>query len=163
MDKEQLQQDIDAMREKLAEMEAKLQEKKKEKKYFIPELGETYWFIRSDGTTIMSFLNYGSLDDKNYIDSGNCYASEEDAEKAVAKQKAYVRIVRELRDHEEEGEDCDSFIYYLNAAHGYAISLCSSYTLMMFGSHIKKMFSTYDACKWVIDNMKDDLKIYFGE
>jgi hypothetical protein len=47
MNKEQLQQDIDAMREKFAEMEAKLQEKKKEKKYFIPELGETYWFINS--------------------------------------------------------------------------------------------------------------------
>jgi DNA gyrase/topoisomerase IV subunit A len=161
MNKEQLQQDIDAMREKLAEMEAKLQEKKKEKKYFMPELGKEYWSITSRGTKL--FKNDGVLDDKNYIDLGNCYASEEDAEKAVAKQKAYIRIVRALRDHEEDGVERDSFIYYLNAAHGYAISLCSSYTFMMFGSHIKKMFSTYDACKWVIDNMQDDLKIYFGE
>jgi hypothetical protein len=163
MNKEQLQQDIDAMREKLAEMEAKLQEKKKEKKYFIPELGETYWFIRSDGTTIMSFLNYGSMDDKNYINSGNCYETAEDAEKAAAKQKAFVRIVRALRDHEEEGVERDSFIYYVNAVHGYVISLRSSYNLMMFGSHIKEMFSTYDSCLWVIDNMEDDLKVYFGE
>jgi hypothetical protein len=157
MNKEQLQQDIDAMREKLAEMEAKLQEKKKEKKYFIPELGETYWFIRSDGTTIMSFLNYGSRDDKNYIDSGNCYASEEDAEKAVAKQKAYVRIVRELRDHEEEGLDYQCFIYF-----NHRTSRFSRYyiNLVNLGN---ALVSTMDACDWVIDNMQDDLKIYFGE
>jgi hypothetical protein len=159
MNKEKLQQDIDAMREKLAEMEAKLQEKKKEKKYFIPEFGETYWFIRSDGTTIMSFLNYGSLDDKNYIDSGNCYASEEDAEKAVAKQKAYVRIVRELRDHEEESLDCKCFIYFDQRTSRFSRYNVSG--LINYGN--KDLVSTAAAWDWVIDNMKDDLKIYFGE
>jgi DNA gyrase/topoisomerase IV subunit A len=159
MNKEKLQQDIDAMREKLAEMEAKLQEKKKEKKYFIPELGETYWFIRSDGTTIMSFINRGALDDKNYIDSGNCYASEEDAKKAVAKQKAYVRIVRALRDHEEEGLDYQCFIYFNHRTSRFSRYNVSG--LINYGN--KDLVSTKDACKWVIDNMEDDLKIYFGE
>jgi hypothetical protein len=159
MNKEQLQQDIDAMREKLAEMEAKLQEKKKEKKYFIPELGETYWFIRSDGTTIMSFINRGALDDKNYIDSGNCYASEEDAEKAAAKQKAFVRIVRALRDHEEEGCERKSFIYFNQSI----LKFTPFYAGKLENLGNKDLVSTMDACDWVIDNMKDDLKIYFGE
>jgi hypothetical protein len=144
-------------------MEAKL--KVKDKKYFIPEIGETnIGVLFSDGTTSYDFKTMARWMIKNYIDSvGNCYASEEDAEKAAAKQLAYVRIVRALRDHEEDGVERDSFIYYVNAVHGYVISLRSSYNLMMFGSHIKEMFSTHDACQWVIDNMQDDLKIYFGE
>jgi hypothetical protein len=97
MNKEQLQQDIDAMREKFAEMESKLQAKKKEKKYFIPELGETYWFINSPDDAF-STQNDGTLYDNYKIAVGNCYETKEDALKADAKQKAYVRIVKELRD-----------------------------------------------------------------
>jgi hypothetical protein len=155
MNKEKLQQDIDAMREKLAEMEAKLQEQKK--KYFIPELGKEYWSITSRGTKW--FKNDGVLDDKNYIDLGNCYASEEDAEKAAAKQLAYIRIVRALRDHEEEAVDRKWIIYYESDFNNYAIDLCYRY----IGTHNKELLSTLNACEWVIDNMQDDLKIYFGE
>jgi hypothetical protein len=159
MDKEQLQQDIDAMREKLAEMEAKLQVK--EKKYFIPEFGEKYWFINYYGNAEL-IRNVDTSVISHNITVGNCYETKDEAKKAAAKQLAYVRIVRALRDHEEDGVERDSFIYYVNAVHGYVISLRSSYNLMMFGSHIKEMFSTHDACQWVIDNMQDDLKIYFG-
>jgi hypothetical protein len=122
MDKEQLQQEIDAMREKLAAMEAKL--KVKEKKYFIPEVGEKYWYIDIWGNVYLD-TNHGANDDTNKIEIGNCYETKEDAEKAAAKQKAFVRIVRALRDHEEDGVERDSFIR-------------SSYNLMMFAATLKK-------------------------
>lgn len=166
MNKEKLQQEIDAMREKLAEMEAKLQEKekKKEKKYFIPNLGQDYWIISSFDSIYLE-TNDGE-DSKIYnIATGNCYRTEEEALKADAKQQAYVRIVRALRDHEEDGEERKCIIYYLKVRESYCSHYLSSfeYNLMMFGNINKELISTHDACEWVIDNMQDDLKIYFGE
>jgi pyridoxine 5'-phosphate synthase PdxJ len=155
MDKEKLQQDIDAMREKLAEMEAKLQEKKKEKKYFIPELGDDYWTLNSWGAPILE-EHVGAFSDIHKIAVGRCYKTPEEAKKADAKQKAYVRIVRALRDHEEESLDCKCFIYFDHRTSSYNVS-----GLVIFGN--KDLVSTKDACKWVIDNMEDDLKVYFGE
>ena len=161
MNKEKLQQDIDAIREKLAEMEAKLQKQEKKKKYFIPELGETYWTINSCGDVSLE-TNEGGSFDTHRIATGNCYETEENALKADAKQKAYVRIVRALRDHEEEGCARDYTIFYSSEFSNY-FSRTWSCELIVFGSRNKELFSTKDACDWVIDNMQDDLKIYFGE
>lgn len=163
MDKEKLQQDIDAMREKLASMEAKLQVKEKEKKYFIPDHGEEYWSCYSWGGAGVE-SNYGGYYDLQRIALGNCYRTEEEALKADAKQKAYVRIVRALRDHEEEGCERKCIIYYLKERESYCSNYLSSfeYNLMMFGNINKELLSTHDACEWVIDNMKDHLNLYFG-
>lgn len=160
MNKEKLQQDIDAMREKLAELEAKLKEK--DKKYFIPELGEEYWTIGSWGNTHLE-TNDGGDFDIHKIATGNCYETEEEAVKADDKQKAYVRIVRALRDHEEQGYERDSVIFYSIEFGNYYAFHFAPYNLMVFGDQIKELFSTLDACSWVIDNMKDDLNLYFGE
>lgn len=161
MNKEKLQQEIDAMREKLAEMEAKLQKQEKKKKYFIPELGETYWTINSCGDVSLE-TNEGGSFDTHRIATGNCYETEENALKADAKQKAYVRIVRALRDHEEEGEERNHVIFYSIEFGYYYAYYFAPYNLMIFGNQIKELFSTVDACKWVIDNMQDDLNLYFG-
>jgi hypothetical protein len=156
MDKEQLQQEIDAMREKLAAMEAKL--KVKEKKYFIPEVGEKYWYIDIWGNVYLD-TNHGANDDTNKIEIGNCYETKEDAEKAVAKQKAYIRIVRALRDHENEGCEREICIYF----NGSTLKFTPIYVGWLENLGNKDLVSTMDACQWVIDNMQDDLKIYFGE
>lgn len=161
MNKEQLQKDIDLMREKLAEMEAKLQEKEKVKKYFIPELEEDYWHIDSWGTACLETYD-GTPIDIHRIAIGNYYRTEEEALKADAKQKAYVRIVRALRDHEEEGEERNHVIFYSIEFGYYYAYYFAPYNLMIFGNQIKELFSTVDACKWVIDNMQDDLNLYFG-
>jgi hypothetical protein len=95
MNKEQLQQDIDAMREKLAEMELKL-----EKKYFIPEVGEKYWFINYYGNAEL-IRNVDTSVISHNITVGNCYRTKEEAVKAVAKQQAYVRIVRAVQKFDD--------------------------------------------------------------
>lgn len=164
MNKEQMQQDIDAMREKLAEMEAKLKEKEKVKKYFIPKVGQDYWNISSWDSVYLE-TNDGENANIYHIATGNCYRTEEEALKADAKQKAYVSIVRALRDHEEDGEERKCIINYLKERESYCSNYLSSfeYNLMMFGNINKELISTHDACEWVIDNMKDDLNLYFEE
>jgi DNA gyrase/topoisomerase IV subunit A len=161
MNKEQMQQDIDAMREKLAEMEAKLKEKEKVKKYFIPELEEDYWSCDSWCGPCLE-KNDNTNYDIHKIATGNCYKTEEEALKADAQQKAYVRIIRALRDHEEEGCARDYIIFYSSEFSHYSYHT-TSYNLMVFGNQIKELFSTRDACQWVIENMKYDLNLYFGE
>jgi hypothetical protein len=158
MNKEQLQQDIDAMREKLAEMEAKLKEKEKVKKYFIPEAGYHYWTLDGWGAPYLEMHDDEPID-IHKIATGNCHRTEEEALKVDAKQRAYVRIVRALRDHEEDGLDCKCFIYFDHRTSRFSRYNVSG--LVNFGN--KDLVSTKDACKWVIDNMQDDLKIYFGE
>lgn len=61
-------------------------------KRFIPEKGEEFYATWSDGTVSETLIHSGGKYHKRYALIGNAYRTKEEAEKAIAKQKAIVRI-----------------------------------------------------------------------
>lgn len=68
-----------------------LLETKKEGRYFKPEVGERYFFIDSV-IGIDNHINDDDTIDRYLISRGNCYRTKEDAELALAKEQALVRL-----------------------------------------------------------------------
>ena len=63
------------------------------RKYFVPKVGEEYWFITSSGTeSTFIYTNEESYPDIRNIQSGNCFATEQDAQDELNRRQALVRI-----------------------------------------------------------------------
>lgn len=162
MNKQQLKQDIESMKQRLASMEAELN--KPTGTIFIPENGKRYYYI--DYTGCVLFLYYTLLNNschKSMFDFGNLYCTEEEATKARDKKLAYVRVTRKLRELEGDwvpdwSDDwIDKFRVSYNSRKRAFYIEANAYIV----ETDKAMYSTKEACQWVIDNMADDLKLIF--
>jgi hypothetical protein len=97
---------------------------------------------------------------KVFFELGNCYPSKELAEKAIAKQKALVRVTNKLRELEGDWEpnwkNSSQGKYTIIFHHSRKVFFSdNNYILQCQG----KIYSTKNACDWIIDNMQDDLKL----
>jgi hypothetical protein len=160
MNKEQLQQDIEALREKLTSMEATLNKVDKA----FPQVGDKYRYILSDGR-IASDTYVGSTEDKERIAMGNFYQTKAEAEKSRDKQLAKVRVIRKLReldgDLEVDFSDSRQEKYYVGWR-STTKSLFLYYCVHVQGAE-KELYSTKkEAWEWVIDNMADDVELMLG-
>jgi len=160
MNKQQLQQDIDALRGKLSEMEAKLKEP--ESKLWKPAIGDKYYFSRGDGSIDLFGWGDDTFDIK-VLSMGNIFRTREEAEQARDKRLAFVRVTNKLREIEGdwvadfEGRNMKFFPYYRHDCKKWRsnFTVDSVFTL-------PELYSTEEAWQWVIANMEDDLKLIYG-
>ena len=158
MDKKQLQQSIDKMKKELAEMEAKL--KQPERKYPVPVVDEVGYIITGEGG--VTKCDYLPLSNE-YFEGGNWYSTREEAQKAMEKRKAYWRVVRALRDHEGDWvanwSNPDRVKWSINYNH---VADCFA-PFSGWGHQVadSNLYSTREACQWVIANMKDNLRLIY--
>lgn len=155
MDKNQLQQSINKMKKELAEMEAKLKCK-------VPKPSEDNygWLLSGDGYVVRSvWLSFT----KDYFKMGNWFPTEQEAIKARDRQLALTRVKHALLEHKVDWEadwsdhnSAKSAIYYSHIHNCFSLSF--EWSVQTANSNL---YSTKDACQWVIDNMKDDLKLIF--
>ena len=61
------------------------------RKYFVPKIGEKYYFIDIRGE-VKEDINSGARIDNHDINMGNCFATEQDAQDELNRRQALVRI-----------------------------------------------------------------------
>ena len=171
MNKEQIQQQIEELKQivgeannKIVELEEQL--KKQENTYWIPKKDETYYHIGFDGqVSAYSFDN--DLTDKYKLSIGNCYKTREEAEKKglrkVFEQQLFTKLKRFADEHNEEKIDLKntrqnkySFYYDVTENKIYPLFSC---VCLYFQQNI--YFTSEEIAKQAIEEFKDDLIRYF--
>lgn len=159
MNKQQLETNIANMRRELAEMEKQLQEANP--KYAVP--GEDCFGYLLTGTgSVGAVVELEAAD--RFFAQGNWAATKEEAEKLAERQRAYWRVVRALRDHEGDfvadwnNRQSGKFVVFYD-------SRKNEFNIAIFWECIytlPELHSSEQSCQWVIENMRDDLRIIFG-
>jgi hypothetical protein len=86
------------------------------RKYFVPKVGENFWYISTIGKIIKT--DYDSNTFESIIKSGNCFATEQDAQDELNRRQALVRIWNNYDDKYswdidwENGSMEKYYIYY---------------------------------------------------
>lgn len=138
----------------------------KEYKRWRAKRGERYWFARALGVNSDKEVNH--YIDRGRWETGNYFKTEEEAElygrKLIANQKlidtakkAWFEFNGSDGPNWKNGSQRKHSIYYSYASG----DMCLDYTWSaqeMMGVY----FPTEDSAQWVIDNMRDDLKLIFG-
>lgn len=152
---------------KMAEMEARLQELKNELEkvedinpdVFVPEHGEKYWSIYSDGRTSFKQWEY-SIMDKDRFAVGNVFRTQEDAEFEVEKRK----VIHELRQYAEPKEkawDSEDAHFYIEWDFTFRrINIDREYTRKRNCIYFDSVYMAEDAIKAVGE---DRIKKYYLE
>lgn len=120
MDKEKLQQNIENMEKELVEMKERLKDLEITS-LFKPKEGEKYWFIITCDNQVAWRYFYGDDEyDITRVTMGNCYRTEEDAEKHK-RAKITKRKLQELADRlngdekiDWRNQDQDKYSIYFN-------------------------------------------------
>ena len=153
-DKAQLIQAIEAIKEKLAQMEEELN-KHDEFKHF-PSKGDEYYYYTSIGTLYSNTAG----DDELRV---SAYETEEDAQKAYNKAVATEKIKRRLLELQGEWEpnfnfDFNKYIIFYNYNNTRFES--SIHSKVKFSSLIPYI-KTRDITETIINEMEDELKLIF--
>ncbi len=159
MNKAQLTKDIEEMKQRLASMEAELA--KTESKVWEPK----------DGEEVYLFSGYGGISKSVYIKEflehywliGNVFRTEAEAIKERDKRLATMRVIRKLRELEGYWEadwksDTQSKV---KITYDHQESIFEFEKHEFYQDSDKSLYSTKEACLWVIDNMADDLRVMF--
>lgn len=162
MNKAQLENDIKEMEARLASMKAVLGKPVKSK-VFVPEIGQTYWWLSSSGT-LSRFVFDDDESDKLHLALGNVYETEAEAEKAIEKKLATVRVLNKLRELEGDlvADWNDVFSRKYHICYNHLELKLQIGDAQFCQTNEQNSYSTKEACQWVIDNMQDDLKLMFG-
>ena len=98
--------DLEELEKKVKELGAEIERLKtnQKSKQWVPEIGQTYWFVWDDGIAGNSIWG-GDLVDNNRLAMGNVYETNNATIIAVERQKAKVRIWNALR---ELGDACST-------------------------------------------------------
>lgn len=79
---------------------------KKESGWFVPKIGEKYWYLSEDD--IFYDINSNFCSDKNIFNSQQVFRTEEEAIKADKQRMAKVRILKRIaEENAKEGWVCD--------------------------------------------------------
>ena len=152
--------DIDDVLEALAEQGYGVEKNKSTGRYK-PELGDSYYYS-DDGDSLSDSWDDHSLD-HDRLALGNAYRTGAECEAAIEKQKALVRIQDKYREFLDRANvvldwgnkgQRKARVYYDHRKSSWEISI-----LLSQRSHPTSMYCTKEGCKWVVDNMQDDLKL----
>lgn len=110
---EELLRELEEAKQKIAEIEKKIEEKKTGTGRWKPEKGDMYWFVIDNGWIRHYQWNNNDIDKERYA-IGNCYQTKEECEFVVEKTK----VIAELKEYEEpknsvwDGNNVHYHIYF---------------------------------------------------
>jgi len=137
--------------------------KPKVSRVFIPEKKEKYYFSYSDGEIGSDSYTKTSIDTKR-LALGNVFETEEEITQLVDKRQATTRVLNKLRElegdweadwNDQHQEKC--LIAYTPRTKNMFIAADYLHTSSPIEYH-----STKEAWEYVMDNMREDLKLMFG-
>ena len=89
---------------------------KPKSKVWKPEIGERFYYIMSNDTTIDYFAWRGDATDEAHYTIGNCFKTREEAEFALERLKVIAEMKRYIAEHDDvklDWNDCEQSKYYL--------------------------------------------------
>lgn len=110
---EELLKELEEAKQKIAEIEKKIEEKKAETGRWKLQEGDIYWFINDTGQAIKDRWTNHPYDRGRYA-IGNCYQTKEECEFAIEK----LKVIAELKEYEEpknsvwDEKSVHYYIYY---------------------------------------------------
>ena len=126
-----------------------------------PKNGEAYYCNMSDGEWAVDTWRNSDVDNRRYA-MGNCYRTKEEATADRDKQLALVRVQDKLEeltgeplDWGDENQNKAAIGY--NHHKGIFIFNIWTYVEVLGG-----LYGSEQACEWVINNMKSDLRLIAG-
>lgn len=161
MNKQELQAKADSMQKELDELKALIDKPEVSVRKRVAE-GDDYWCTDVCGAVVLLADTCHEVDDANFT-FGNYFYTKEDALKARERQLAYVRIVDALAEHSKgwkpdwSDRKQQKFFIYISYRDGVFGPMSDSYAK----TQQNELYGTKEACQWVIDNMEDDLNIWF--
>ena len=132
------------------------------RKYFVPNVGEEYWFISVRGEVIKD-VNSGARVDNYEISIGNCFATEQDAQDELNRRQSLVRIWNNYDDKYSWDIDWNDicqqkhWIYYNNYKKTFEGKDNDSF---IFNTELPYFKSAEDRNQFVEDNRDDLLTIF---
>jgi hypothetical protein len=110
---EELLKELEEVKQKIADIEKKIEEKKMETGRWKPEEGDTYWFVTLYGQAAHDIWDNELIDNKRY-EIGDLFKTKEEAEFAIEKLKviAELKEYEEPKDREWDGVNLHYYFYY---------------------------------------------------
>ena len=159
MNKQEAQKQYDEVQAELVKLKAIIDAPDKDDSW--PQKGDRVYALYANGCVILSFFD---KDDRHpdYLAMGALYRTREEAEAARDKQQATVRVQNKLKELQGDWVPDWSklgqkkyYIFYNHATQRFVVTPSGLYQ-----GH--NLYSTKDACVWVIDNMEADVKLMLG-
>lgn len=162
MNKQQAQIELEALKQKVADLEAVINEPESYGRNRVARWDVYYYYITGNGK-IEHITDDRHSTDNYKFNTGNYYYTEAEAIKARDRQLAYMRIVDKLAELNKGWVPDWSNVKYDKFSINY--SHCdTAFNIGVVGSvqlNPNELYGTKEACQWVIDNMQDDLEIWF--
>ena len=147
----ELLKELEEVKQKIADIEKKIEEKKVETGRWKPEKGDEYWYLNGHGSPLRSIWGDNFQDVERYAIS-NCYQTKEECK--FTREK--LKVIAELKEFEEpknrawNGYICHYFIYYNYNSETIAIT----YNVYYKGEGI--YFESKEKAKQAIDAIGED-------
>lgn len=133
------------------------------RKYFVPKVGERYWYIGLYNTIDTSNFISTSNFDKAQVLNGNCFATEQDAQDELNRRQALVRIWNNYDDKYSWDIDWeDGTIKYTISYDFRNKKFDNTYNFrdIVLNTELPYFKSAEDRNQFVEDNMEDLLTIF---
>lgn len=110
---EELLKELAEAKQKIAEIEKKIEEKQAETGRWKPEVGDRYWFINSYGQAAHEIWNNNRIDNDRY-EIGNLFKTKAEANSAIEKLKVIAKLKEyaEPKNRAWDGSNLHYFICY---------------------------------------------------
>lgn len=132
------------------------------RKYFVPKVGEKYWVI-DELSIFIEFTNTKEDYDEINIKSGNCFATEQDAQDELNRRQALVRIWNNYDDKyawEIDWDNSDQVKYGIDYEHSRKKLSGNYFSEYQFNTELPYFKSAEDRNQFVEDNEKDLLTVF---
>lgn len=132
------------------------------RKYFVPKVGEEYWVI-DELSIFIEFTNTKEDYDEINIKSGNCFATEQDAQDELNRRQAIVRIWNNYDDKyawEIDWDNSDQVKYGIDYEHSRKKLSGNYFSEYQFNTELPYFKSAEDRNQFVEDNEKDLLTVF---
>ena len=159
MNKQETQKQYDEVQAELVKLKAIIDASDKAESW--PQEGDAVYILYPDGVIVPAPFD-GSNSQLHALAMGALYRTEEEAEAARDKQLATVRVQNKLKelqgDEELDWSDLGQEKHYIFYDH---ITQCLA---VNFDARHQRptLYSTEEACLWVIENMEADVKLMLG-
>ena len=112
---EELSKELEEVKQKIADIEKKIEEKKVETGRWKPEEGDGYWFINSYGQTTHEIWTNNRIDKERY-EIGNLFKIKKKCEFVVEK----LKVIAELREYEELNREWNEMNFHYHIYYNYS-------------------------------------------
>lgn len=134
------------------------------RKYFVPKHNENYYFIDSMNDILLS-VNDGHRWDLDRIKSGNCFATEQDAQDELNRRQALVRIWNNYDDKYSWDIDWDDIkVTKYGLAYDYddrkIDNITSIFNFLKYSTELPYFKSAEDRNQFIESNKEDLLTIF---